>query len=80
MQITTTELDPRQVRIAISAEKLAQLMAGGHLCAAEIKCLDSDTKQQVWQTCLHSCSQRLGCGHCRLQCANMLNYQTYKTK
>ncbi|GIU26415.1 hypothetical protein L2719_03950 [Shewanella schlegeliana] len=55
----------RQLNIRISEQKIAQLISQGVLCAADFNCLDSETKQAVWQLCLWSCQKRI---HCDKQC------------
>ncbi|MGS0693360.1 hypothetical protein [Shewanella sp. 0m-4] len=64
----------RQLNISISEDKIAKLIQQGVLCAADFKCLDSDTKKAVWQLCLWSCEKRIHCDkqcqdHCKNQCA-----------
>ncbi len=59
----------RQLNISISEAKIAQLIQQGLLCAADFKCLDSDTKKAVWQLCLWSCEKRIHCDkNCKEQC------------
>ncbi|MCL1137313.1 hypothetical protein [Shewanella pneumatophori] len=55
----------RRLNISIPEDKIAQLIQQGLLCAADFKCLDSETKQAVWQLCLWSCEKRI---HCDKQC------------
>lgn len=57
----------KQLNIGISTTKLASLIQQGHLCAADLQCLDKQTKQQVWQLCLWACKKRIGCTK---DCAN----------
>lgn len=45
------------VKVELKAELLAELMREGKLCAADISCLDKESKQQVWQLCLHECAK-----------------------
>lgn len=47
--------------LGINKEVLARLIADGHLCAADLRSLDADTKQFLWQTCLWACKKRLSC-------------------
>lgn len=53
-----------RVNLSISAHKLAKLIHDGHLCAADFTCLDSHSKQQVWQLCLICCQKRVTCQQC----------------
>jgi len=58
-----------KVNVSISSEKLAELIQSGHLCAADLNCLDAESKQQVWQLCLWSCNKRVNCTKsCTQQC------------
>jgi len=45
----------RHVRVEISADKLRELVNMGALCAADMHCLDCESKQCVWRICLRSC-------------------------
>jgi len=54
----------QRINLSISPHKLAQLIQDGHLCAAEFRCLDSQSKQQVWQLCLICCQKRITCQQC----------------
>jgi len=47
------------VRIALSAEKLQELMRSGALCAGDMHCLDCESKQCVWRICLRACLKHL---------------------
>ncbi|GIU10853.1 MULTISPECIES: hypothetical protein [unclassified Shewanella] len=67
----------RQLNISISEAKIAQLIQQGHLCAADFKCLDRETKQAVWQLCLWSCEKRIHCDkHCQQECKSLCNEQS----
>lgn len=52
-----------KVNLALSATKVAELFRLGVLCAADIECLDVQTRDQVQRLCLESCVQQL-CGVC----------------
>ncbi len=43
------------LRIEICAEKINALLAQRHICAADIRCLDTGSKQCLRQLCLNSC-------------------------
>ncbi|MFO6425089.1 hypothetical protein [Motilimonas sp. KMU-193] len=47
-----------KIQLEIDQATLARLFAQGHLCAAQINCLNLSSKQAVWQLCLQAC------GHC----------------
>ncbi|GIU25121.1 hypothetical protein [Shewanella sp. MBTL60-007] len=66
----------KQLNIRISEQKLAQLISQGLLCAADFNCLDSETKQAVWQLCLWSCQKRIHCDkQCQQECQSQ--YQSH---
>ncbi|MDB2386755.1 hypothetical protein N9W21_05370 [Shewanella sp.] len=63
----------KSLNIRISEQKIAQLIQQGHLCAADFKCLDPESKHRVWQLCLWCCEKRISCtknatGSCSSQC------------
>ncbi|QSX33296.1 hypothetical protein JYB87_16460 [Shewanella avicenniae] len=58
----------RNIKLSISETKLAQLMLAGELCAADIQCLDRESKEAVWRLCLWCCSKRSGCQDCQQPC------------
>ncbi|MCH1920925.1 hypothetical protein L9G15_15985 [Shewanella sp. A3A] len=58
----------KNINLAISEEKLAKLILAGELCAADIKCLDKESKQAVWRLCLWCCAKRTSCEHCQKPC------------
>ncbi|ABL99993.1 hypothetical protein SHAM105786_00650 [Shewanella amazonensis] len=51
----------KYVNLGVPVPVLAQLLYEGQLCAADIKCLDAESKQQLWQLCLWACKQRVDC-------------------
>ncbi|MCG9731058.1 hypothetical protein L1D44_14750 [Shewanella sp. Isolate13] len=62
----------KQLNIRISEQKIAQLISQGLLCAADFNCLDSETKQAVWQLCLWSCQKRIHCDkQCQQECQSL---------
>ncbi len=50
-----------QLNISIPLDKMASLIQSGHICVADIKSLDIETKKQLWQLCLMSCKKRVYC-------------------
>ncbi|WP_434340791.1 hypothetical protein [Motilimonas cestriensis] len=48
-----------KVQIELDEMILARLFAHGHLCAAEISCLNLSSKQAIWQLCLQACGECL---------------------
>lgn len=47
------------IQIEIDKDKLMHLFEQGVLCAADFRCLNSESKQEVSKLCLTSCSKRL---------------------
>lgn len=47
------------IQIEIDKDKLAHLFEQGVLCAADFRCLNSASKQQVTRLCLTNCAKRL---------------------
>jgi len=47
------------IKIEIDKDKLMHLFEQGVLCAADFRCLNSESKQQVTQLCLTNCAKRL---------------------
>jgi len=47
------------IQIDIEKDKLMHLFEQGVLCAADFRCLNVESKQQVSQLCLTSCGKRL---------------------
>lgn len=73
----------QRMNITISIEKLASLIRTGHLCAADIQCLDKQTKQQLWQLCLWCCDKRAFCRQvaCQtLQCQGQSTHSSTMTE
>ncbi|AZG73340.1 hypothetical protein [Shewanella livingstonensis] len=56
-----------RLNVSIDADKVAQLIKAGHLCAADLQCLDRASKQTVWQLCLWSCQKRSTCNNKQCQ-------------
>lgn len=52
------------VQVEISAKHIERLILDGHLCASQVKCLNSESKQKIWQMCLNICGKKM----CRSQC------------
>ena len=44
------------IRVEMSADTIARLLAEGRVCAAEFRCLDCRSKQCLWRLCLESCA------------------------
>ncbi|GGB68590.1 hypothetical protein K8B83_12710 [Shewanella inventionis] len=65
-----------KINVAIDSHKVAQLIRAGHLCAADLHCLDKSSKQTLWQLCLWSCQNRIGCQ--KSQCQQTCSYAGLK--
>lgn len=48
------EQQPPCVNIAISQQRLADLLNNRALTVSDIQCLDAPSKRTVWQTCLQA--------------------------
>jgi len=57
---------PNNVTIELSLNKLVELMAGGHLCGADIHTHDPEMKAMVKEACLKSCVNKV-CATCDMQ-------------
>lgn len=51
--------DGSTVQLEITAHKLQDLMARGVLCAEDLRCLNSSSRDSVKALCLKACSQRI---------------------
>ncbi|NOX76498.1 MAG: hypothetical protein GXP17_07795 [Gammaproteobacteria bacterium] len=58
-QQSSSRPQAEHVRVEISADKLRELVNAGALCAADVHCLDCESKQCVWQVCLRACMAQL---------------------
>ena len=50
----------KKVSVAMDEATLHRLMASGALCAADLKCLDCESKACVWRIALKNAGQALG--------------------
>ena len=57
------------IQIEIDQDKLMHLFEQGVLCAADFRCLNSESKQQVTKLCLTNCSKRLQAIPCAIPIA-----------
>jgi hypothetical protein len=63
--VSTSLAGAESIRIEVSAATLGRLLAEGHLCAADLRCLDGASKRCVWRLCLTSCVRgRAICAEC----------------
>jgi hypothetical protein len=54
------------IQIEIDKDKLLRLFEQGVLCAADFRCLNSESKQQVTKLCLSNCVKRLQKPSCNM--------------
>jgi len=45
------------VRIELNLNTLARIINGSNLCVAELRCLDTYSKQRLWRVCLDACTK-----------------------
>jgi hypothetical protein len=50
----------RVVRVEIGADKLQELLRARRICAADLRCLDCDSKDCLWRLCLDAIAEELG--------------------
>jgi hypothetical protein len=55
-----TENHQKSLYVEISEGTLKRLLAANHVCAADFRCLDCNSKHCLWRLCLESCSGRTG--------------------
>mgnify|MGYP000011752421 CR=1 FL=1 len=49
----------KHIRVEIAAATLLPLLAGGQVCAADLRCLDGESKQHLRRLCIQSCAAPL---------------------
>jgi hypothetical protein len=49
------------IQLEIGLDKLETLIEKGELCAADVRCLNSASKECIWNLCLCVCARRLQC-------------------
>ena len=47
-------------KIEIDLCTLCRLLQNQQMCASEVRCLDNQSKQLLWKTCLHTCLEKTG--------------------
>lgn len=52
------------LRVEIPLDLARKLLEQGHICAADLRCLDNGTKKRLQRLCLESCARCLGTGSC----------------
>ncbi len=49
----------KPIQLEIDFDKLKQLFEQGVICASELRCLNTESKQAISHLCLTSCAQRI---------------------
>jgi len=57
--------DHQTLQLAVPISVVARLMTDGHLCAADVRCLDAESKRCLHRLCLEACARCLASGRCR---------------
>lgn len=52
------DADQRYVRVELSEKTIARLLTCGHVCVADLRCLDCRAKHCIWRLALESCRTR----------------------
>lgn len=47
------------IRLALPLDLIQRLMAGGRLCAGDVRCLDNASKEAMRKVCLECCARNL---------------------
>lgn len=55
---TGPERPAARLRVEIAADKLLELMRTGSVCAADLRCLDCESKTCLWRLCLDAITGR----------------------
>ncbi len=63
------------VQLEINLAKLEELFRLGVICAADIRSLNSESKQSVWKLCLSACAKRMLCTPIVVHAETHLNTQ-----
>ena len=48
-------VDGKSVRVEVTEEIMVRLLTAGQVCAADLRCLDCESKQCLRRLCLESC-------------------------
>lgn len=56
------------LRVEIPLDLAQKLLERGHICAADLRCLDNGTKKRLQRLCLEACARCLGAGPCGHGC------------
>ncbi|BBO70023.1 hypothetical protein DSCA_39530 [Desulfosarcina alkanivorans] len=54
--------EDKHIRVEIGEKTLLRLLAGGQVCAADLNCLDCDSKKRLCRLCLQSCADTIAGG------------------
>lgn len=61
MSIRRNSEEQDVVQLEIGIDKIESLFNKGELCAAEISCLNCESKKCIWNLCLSLCAKRMAC-------------------
>ena len=56
--------DEETVKLAVPLAIVERLLSDGHLCAADVRCLDPESKRCMHRLCLQACARCIGDGRC----------------
>ena len=48
-------MDRETIAVELPVDTVRRLLSANQLCAAELTCLDSGSKQELWRLCLETC-------------------------
>jgi len=57
--------EQQTLQLAVPISVVERLMTEGHLCAADVRCLDAESKRRLHRLCLEACARCLASGRCR---------------
>ena len=59
--VAATDEEQTRLQVSIPASTAKRLIENGHLCAADLRCLDLDSKRQLQRLCLEACAHCMRC-------------------
>lgn len=63
-QKTVTQYKTKVLSIEISSEKMEMLLTFHHICAEDVRCLNTNSKQCLQKLCLKTCLKNKHCNQC----------------
>ncbi|MCK5353771.1 MAG: hypothetical protein KAJ63_01530 [Methyloprofundus sp.] len=58
LAVLATHPAPHAIQLEISLEKMDELLAHKQICAADVRCLDPNSKQCLMKLCIQNCLTR----------------------